>query len=118
MTTEAEVYEALKYRIEVDEFGTHIYRNAAGQPHRDNGPAVVDADGTSAWYQNGLLHCVAGPAVVWADGGSAWWFKGVRHRTDGPAAEHANGIKEWWLKGVQYTEQGYHAQLKALGQTP
>lgn len=42
MTTEAEVYEALKYCVEVDpKTGACRYRNAAGQLHREDGPAVI-----------------------------------------------------------------------------
>ena len=139
MTTLAKVFDALKYRVEVDSFGTRRYYNSANQLHSDAGPAVVwhngdeewyqnglrhcdvgpavvDANGASAWYQNGLLHCVAGPAVVWPDSVSAWWLKGVRHRINGPAVEHTNGNKEWWLNGKKYTQQEYCTLLKTLEQ--
>ena len=45
---EQEVFEALKYHIEVDEDGTCRYYNTAGQLHRTAGPAVKWADGTSS----------------------------------------------------------------------
>ena len=41
MTTEADVYEALKYHIEDNGNGTRSYRNAAGELHREDGPAVI-----------------------------------------------------------------------------
>ena len=118
MTTDAELFEALKYRVEVDHHGTRRYYNSSNLLHREAGPAVVRADGTLAWFQNNQLHCEDGPAVVWPDSVSAWWFKGVRHRINGPAVEHANGNKEWWINGTPYTEQAYYAQLKTLGHTP
>ena len=95
VTAEADVYTALKYRIDVDEYGTRRYYNSAGQLHREDGPAVECSNGTKHWYQNG-----------------------VRHREGGPAVEWHNGNKEWWINGVEYTEQGYYAQLKTLEQTP
>ena len=95
MTTEAEVYEALKYCVEVDpKTGACRYRNAAGQLHREAGPAVILKNGSKLWFQNGDLH-----------------------RTDGPAVTWGNGTKEWWINGVQYTESEYCLQLKTLEHT-
>ena len=95
MTTLAELFDALKYRIDVDEYGTRIYYNHAGR-----------------------LHCEEGPAIEWSSGNKAWWQNGLRHRTDGPAIVYKDGNKEWWLNGKRYTEQDYHAQLRTLKQTP
>ena len=53
--SEQEVFDALKYRIEVDKFGTWGYYNSAGELHRDDGPAVEWADGNEFWYINGWL---------------------------------------------------------------
>ena len=92
MTTEAELYSALKYRIEVDEYGNRRYYNSAGQLHCEEGPAIVYPYGRHEWYRNGLRHRDAGPAIEWPDGG-----------------------KEWWIDGVEYTQQEYYLQLKALG---
>ena len=94
MTAEAELYEALKYRVEVDHNGTRKYYNDAGQLHR-----------------------VDGPAVVWRDGGKEWYQNGLRHREDGPAVVWKSGHTEWWLNGKKYTEQKYRTQLKTLGYT-
>lgn len=76
MTTEAEVYNALKYWVDVDARGTRRYRNAAGRLHREDGPAVEFSNGNREWWQNGQLH-----------------------REDGPAIERLNGYKAWWLHG-------------------
>ena len=40
-----------------------------------------------------------------ADGSKAWYLNGVRHREDGPAFERANGSKEWYLNGVVVTPE-------------
>jgi hypothetical protein len=59
---------------EIDSDGNKRWRDANGKYHRDDGPAVEDADGHKEWYQHGR-----------------------QHREDGPAIKWANGIKEWWL---------------------
>ena len=93
MTTDAELFEALKYRVTVDRLGTRRYYNSKGKLHRDAGPAVV-CEGVA----------------------KEWWFKGVRHRINGPAVEHTNGNKEWWLNGKKYAQQEYYTLLKTLEQ--
>ena len=91
-TCAEQVFDALKYRVAVDRYGTRRYYNSAGQLHRDEGPAVIWANGTKEWYQNSL-----------------------RHRTDGPAVDWGDGYHEWWLQGVRYTESDYRVALAKLG---
>ena len=93
MTTLAELFDSLKYRVEVDEYGGCNYYNHAGKLHR-----------------------VEGPAVTYTNGDKSWWLNGCRHRIGGPAVEWAN-TTEWWLYGVQYTEDAYYHQLKTLEHT-
>ena len=50
--SEQEVFDRLKYRVEVDEYGTYRYYNTAGRLHRTDGPAVVSLGGYKAWYIN------------------------------------------------------------------
>ena len=79
MTTEEDVYEALKYRV-VDCHGICRYYNAAGELHRVGGPAVTYPNGAKLWYQNGALHREDGPAVEYAHSGGVYWFLfGVCH---------------------------------------
>ena len=51
--SEQEVFEALRYRIEVDVFGTRKYHNSTGQLHRTDGPAVVYANAEMQWWIHG-----------------------------------------------------------------
>ena len=51
--SEQEVFEALKYRIEVNEWGTRRYFNSAGELHRGDGPAIEWSNGVRFWYING-----------------------------------------------------------------
>lgn len=68
------IIEENSYRI--NGFGAKIWKNSKGQTHRDNDkPAVICADGSKYWYQNGGFH----------------------RDDDKPAIMLSNGLKEWWL---------------------
>ena len=56
MPCEQAVFDALKYRVEVDEDGSRRYYSSAELLHRDDGPAVEFANGHKEWYQNGQRH--------------------------------------------------------------
>ena len=86
--SEVDVFDALKYRIEIDSFGVRRSYNAAGMLHHENAPAVVWPGGTKEWYQTGL-----------------------RHRTDGPAVEWSGGYKEYWVDGSYYYESEFNAKF-------
>ena len=88
---EQAVFDALRYRVEVDMRGTRWYYNAANQLHRENGPAIEYADGAKRWYQNSR-----------------------RHRTDGPAVQRADGGKFWYINGVRLTEGEFNQRVKLL----
>jgi hypothetical protein len=95
MTSEAEVYDTLKYRVEVDpQTGARRYYNTAGQLHREDGPAIIFPNSAVVWFQNGLRHCKDGPAIIWA-----------------------NGDKEWWVHGVNYTEAEFNLRFNTPGHT-
>ena len=52
--------------------------------------------GSKRWYQNGELHREDGPAVIYADGSEAWYQNNKLHRIGGTLA---NGYKEWYQNG-------------------
>ena len=118
MTTDAALFDALKYRVVVGPDGTRKYYNSAGQLHCEEGPAIVYPYGRHEWYRNGLRHRDAGPAIETAYGHREWWQNGKLHCGNGPAIERYNGHTDWWLNGTPYTEQAYRAKLAALEQTP
>ena len=93
--TEKDLVDVLKYHIAVDQFGTRRYSNAAGQLHREEGPAVITAQGAVFWYQCGELHRVGGPAIEWPDGCKEWFQNGVLQREDGPVVLRSYGREEW-----------------------
>lgn len=94
----------------VNEYGSHIWRNAKGEPHREGAPAIVWICGTRLWLINGDLHRVDGPAVEYIDGSRCWCRNGKRHREDGPAIEWAGGTKSWYLDDQQLTEEEFLAR--------
>ena len=87
--SEQEVFNALKYRVEVDEDGARRYYNTNDELHRTDGPAVEWAVGEQRRYQNGQLH-----------------------RTDGPAAEWAGGLKCWYINGKHLSEDEFNQRVK------
>ena len=110
--SEQEVFDALRYRVEVDARGTRWYYNSANQLHRESGPAVEYKDGEKRWYQNGQRHRTDGPAVEYADGSKFWYQNGVLHRIDGPAIIFEDGDRRWCINGVQLTEAEFNQRVK------
>ena len=74
--SEQAVFESLKYRIEVDKWGTRRYYNTDGKLHRAGGPAVEYTNREKRWYQNGLLHRTDGPAIISKTGVPSFWLNG------------------------------------------
>ena len=89
--SEQAVFDALKYRVEVDCHGNRLYYNNAGWLHRTDGPAIEYADGSKSWYQNDQ-----------------------RHRIDGPAIECTNGRKLWFIDGNRLTEAEFLAATQPV----
>ena len=55
MTTEADVYNALRYcRVVTNSDGSRMYFDSDNLLHRDDGPAVEGADGTREWYNRAV----------------------------------------------------------------
>jgi hypothetical protein len=74
-----------------------------GWRHRIHGPAVIWADGTQQYWDNGNLHRGGDlPAIIHADGSQEWWKHGRRHREGLPAIIVPNrNMKSWWVDGVK-----------------
>ena len=90
MTTEAELFDTLKYRVDISPLtGTRRYYNTAQLLHREDGPAIEWPNGSKEWYQNG-----------------------VRHREGGPAVDTSSGKQQWFLHGRRYTKYEYEEQAR------
>jgi hypothetical protein len=66
--------------------------------------AQVDMYGTKWFNDRNELHREDGPAIVWANGDTVWYRNGQMHREDGPALELADGRKEYWIDGIEVEE--------------
>lgn len=60
--------------IKIDCFKTKLYYNDKDELHREDGPAIEEADGDKFWYQNRLLHRLDGPAIEYVDGSKMWYY--------------------------------------------
>jgi len=78
-----------------------------GNLHRENEPAWIYHDGHKEWWVDGKKHRIDGPAVIFPDGNEEWWFNGERHRSNGPAVIGPNGHKEWWIKGNKLEKEDF-----------
>ena len=68
--------ELLTLTVEVDKYGTTVYRNSNSQIHRIHGPAIIFKYGTEEWWLNGLRHREDGPAMT-TFGDYGWFLHGV-----------------------------------------
>jgi len=48
-------------------------------------------------HLNFELHREDGPAIVWANGTKSWCIDGELHRLDGPAVERPDGTRFWYI---------------------
>lgn len=60
-----------------------------------------------------IMHREDGPAMIHADGSTEWRINNKLHREDGPALEYSNGRTGWFLNGIELTEEQH-----ALKTTP
>ena len=110
--SEQDVFDALRYRVEVAKDGTRRYYNNAGELHRDAGPAVEYANGRKEWWQNGQLHRTDGPAIINRRRGKYWYQYNRLHRIDGPAIVWDDGDEWWYINGVILTEAEFNQAVK------
>jgi hypothetical protein len=67
--------------------------------------------GTKYWYLNDELHREDGPAIEDAEGTKFWYFNGQRHREDGPAIDCSDGSKYWYLNDKSLTEEEFNKRM-------
>ena len=99
------------------EYTVKVYNNGHknwylnGKLHREDGPAIENANGSKYWYINDKLHREDGPAIECTTGNKFWCLNGKHHREDGPAIEWVNGYKAWYLDDTKYTEQEFNEKM-------
>lgn len=88
--------------------GQTVYcRRYSGTFHRIGGPAVIGTYCVS-WYKDGEPHREDGPAVIMQNVGRYWYIRGKKHRFGGPAVDLDNGTQEWWVFGNRITRINPH----------
>ena len=92
--------------VETNSNGTIIYRNADGERHNPDGPAIIYADGSKSYYINDKLHNPHGPAVIYDDDYKAYWINDQRHNPNGPAVVYSDGHKEYWINDQRHNPNG------------
>ena len=71
---------------------------------------TVNLFGTIKYRLDGKLHRDDGPAVMFAEGGLVWHNHGSYHRLDGPSII-AESQLWWYLYGYAYTREDYIVYL-------
>jgi hypothetical protein len=80
---------------------------------REDGPALVNSDGSEFWYLENQLHRVGGPACTYGDGLQIWLQYGEKHNLHGPAfIDPVTGVKEYWLYGKYKTKEQFDSFVK------
>jgi len=91
-----------------DTFGT-VHHLKDGKHHREDGPAMIFANGDEEWFINGLLHREGGPAVNYKRE-QTYYKNGQMHREDGPAffKKREDGLEEymWVVEGKIHNLNG------------
>ena len=54
-------------------------------------------DGEERWYKDGMLHRDNGPAIIWANGTEGWFQYDMHHREDGPAIVSTVNEHEYYI---------------------
>jgi hypothetical protein len=72
----------------------------------------VYPNGRQYWYKNGEPHREDGPAIIYPNGTQYWYKDGKIHREDGPAVIYSNGTQYWYKDGKEYTEKEFDKQTK------
>jgi hypothetical protein len=61
-----------------------------------------------------IRHREDGPAIENANVSKSWWINGKLHREDGPAIVWARGYKAWYLNGKRLTEEEFNARMNPV----
>ena len=88
----------MKNGIVVDKYGTKFHYKD-DELHKEDGPAVIYANGIVEYRIEGKRHREEGPAVVHLDAKEEYWIDGKKHRENAPAVIRADCVLEYWING-------------------
>ena len=86
----------MKDGLHIDEFGTKRWYKA-GELHRDDGPAIIYANGDPYWYEEGKWHREDGPTVIYPNGDHYWY------QDDQPYEPSAHELMTWKMNEKERT---------------
>lgn len=88
----------------VNKLGVIEYRDAEGQFHCPDGPALICPDRATYWLVTG-----EDPYGMpdWWFTTREWWRHGKLHRTDGPAVDRVGCAVEYWVNGRRLTQKEF-----------
>jgi hypothetical protein len=92
-------------QVTINSSGDKVWHNQAGEIHREDGPAMIYADGAESWWQNNLRHREDGPAVINNYGDKFWYIHGKLHRLTGPAIITGNNTRIWYINDRLVTNE-------------
>ncbi len=98
-------------------YGDIKYTNEKGETHRENGPAVITADGTEKWYFNGKLHRDGvKPAIYNKNMTLVKFYKnGNIHRDGDLPASVENGRTSYYRNGKLHRDGDMPAVIETNG---
>ena len=76
------------------------YNNVMDHPRTGH---FIDFEGDEVYRNNYEYHREDGPAIICANGTQIWVRYGEHHREDGPATIHPDGKVEWRYDGHAYS---------------
>lgn len=82
--------------------------------HREDGPALITADGDVFWYKHGAFHREDGAAVIYANGTRKCFVNGELHRIDGPAIIWNDNSIEWFIRNERIKDNNQFQVLSGL----
>lgn len=98
-----------------DNFYNQFWLDEQQRYHREDGPAIIDAEGNRIWMIRDQRHRDGDlPAAEMKNGDRSWWFEGKLHREGNPAIVYADGREEWWTHGRKLTESEIEDQKASI----
>lgn len=84
-------------------YSIYNYLNENKKVARIKSVKTINSRGDELWiYSGSRFHREDGPAVILADGTEMWWQYDNLHRADGPAIMRPGGNMEWWYNGTLF----------------
>lgn len=88
---------------EITKYGEQIWRDADDKWHREDGPAVIYADGEAVWFRHGHKHRDDGPSTIFPDGSVNWCLNGNMYSFEDWLEKAAISCEQKVMLKLQYS---------------